>query len=155
MGYHWTIGLVSILGILFFAWLAVLTWWQEGFGLTVLLFLAFSALSLYCLFLSLTKTYVDSQGISVRTLFAEYGLAWDEIRSVETNPPPQTIVGNTLIFRGDDKALVVYLVFMDKNRIPMGQIFSQQILERQIKIELLASINPQHHNTKRARRPTK
>jgi hypothetical protein len=147
---HWAWHVVILWSILGFVWFTGLAWYL-GEPIYALIFLVFTIFAIYSLQTIYTTTCVDTIGITVTTMTATYTLAWDDITYVETNPSDESGIGNTLVFCGGTKAIVVSLVGLNKAGRQLRQLLSEHIAHRKIVVQPLNNIAPQHRQTKQSR----
>jgi hypothetical protein len=97
---HWParlVGIVCAIGFTLFAVVGALARWPVGSIVFVLL-----ALASVLLILLYGRTVISEQGITHIAPLGRFGMAWDEITAVVVDKG-----GNTIVFKGEDKQLVL------------------------------------------------
>ena len=131
----------SIFGVIEFLLFAWLSWQNTHTFYIALLFLLFALFCGYTFIASRSTIELDLESVVVTAPYGRYKIRWDDVRLIETN-------GVTIVFRGDDKRLVIVMTFVGQGRREMYKFLNSQIEQRQIEVKPLSSIPLTHKNTR-------
>ncbi|GAB4190749.1 MAG: hypothetical protein OHK0022_03810 [Roseiflexaceae bacterium] len=122
---HPMIAAIGIVSILFFSFMAALSW-RNGEGNIALVFLLFVALGLY-VWLTAGETEMNSLHIRRRAYLGTYAMRWDEVTVVEFDPD-----GQGILLRGDQKKLAIPgIIYWPGAQREAGLRFLHEQAERQ------------------------
>ena len=119
------IGVVSAALSTFFT---VITWGQSVPASLVLIAFAGLGVLVFALY---GQTQMDSIAITQRSLLGQFRIAWDEVKEIDTDS-----MGNAIVFKGDDKKLVILgrPFWAGRDKAAMKAFLDEQIEDRRIPV---------------------
>jgi hypothetical protein len=147
VSYPWWIHLIYALGIFVFTYFTWLTLYTNQASYAPF-FIGFILLDLLGWTTAFTITFVGRSAITVRSLFATYQLRWKEIIFAETNGSDSSPIGNTIIFHGEKKAIVVDLTFKGHQAAIARVFLAEHIVALGLPVHPLNNPFPKNINTR-------